>query len=173
MRVALILLPFVVVLLGAAEKPSVIVVTGAPGTEEYGRDFAKWADQWKAASEKAKATFRQVGKVNKGDPMDVLRKILAKESRKSPQPLWVVLLGHGTYAGKQAKFNLNGPDLEAGELAEWLKDFERPLAIVNCASSSSPFLLLLLLQLLLLQLLQLLLLQLLIYIKYTHSLLFT
>lgn len=140
MRVALILLPFVVVLLGAAEKPSVIVVTGAPGTEEYGRDFAKWADQWNAASEKAKATFRQVGKVNKGDPKDVLRKILAKESRKSPQPLWVVLLGHGTYAGKQAKFNLNGPDLEAGELAEWLKDFERPLAIVNCASSSSPFL---------------------------------
>jgi len=40
MRVALILLPFVVVLLGAAEKPSVIVVTGAPGTEEYGQDFA-------------------------------------------------------------------------------------------------------------------------------------
>jgi len=140
MRVALILLPFVVVLLGAAEKPSVIVVTGAPGTEEYGQDFAKWADQWKAASKKAKATFRQVGKAKKGDPKDDLRKSLAKESKKSPQPLWVVLLGHGTYAGKQAKFNLNGPDLEAGELAEWLKDFERPLVIVNCASSSSPFL---------------------------------
>ena len=140
MRVALILLPFLVVLLGAAEKPSVVVVTGAPGTEEYGQEFAKWADQWKAASKKAKATFRQVGKAKKGDPKDDLRKILAKESKKSPQPLWVVLLGHGTYAGKQAKFNLNGPDLEAGELAEWLKDFERPLVIVNCASSSSAFL---------------------------------
>jgi hypothetical protein len=140
MRVALILLPFVVVLLGAAEKPSVIVVTGAPGTEEYGQEFAKWADQWKAASKKAKATFRQVGKAKKADPKDDFREILAKESKKSPQPLWIVLLGHGTYAGKQAKFNLDGPDLEAGELAEWLRDFERPLVIVNCASSSSPFL---------------------------------
>jgi hypothetical protein len=140
MRAVLILLPFVVVLLGAAEKASVIVVVGAPGTEEYGQAFAKWAGQWKAASKKAKATFRQVGKVKKGDPKGDLRKILAKESRKSPQPLWIVLLGHGTYAGKQAKFNLNGPDLEAGELAEWLKDFERPLVIVNCSSSSSPFL---------------------------------
>ena len=140
MRVSLILLSFVAGFLGAAEKPSVIVVTGAPGTEEYGQDFVKWADQWKAASKKAKATFRHVGKAKKGDPRDDLRKILAKESRKSPQPLWIVLLGHGTYAGKQAKFNLNGPDLAAGELAEWLKDFERPLVIVNCSSSSAPFL---------------------------------
>jgi len=140
MRVAFILLPFVVGLLGAAEKPSVIVVTGAPGTEEYGQGFAKWADQWKAASKKAKATFHQVGKAKKGDPKDALREILAKQSGKSPQPLWIVLLGHGTYAGKKAKFNLNGPDLEAGELAEWLKDFERPLVIVNCSSSSAPFL---------------------------------
>lgn len=140
MRVALILLPFLVVLLGAAEKPSVVVVTGAPGTEEYGQEFAKWADQWKAAAKKAKATFRQVGKATKGNPKDDFRQMLAKESKKSQQPLWVVLLGHGTYAGKQAKFNLNGPDLEAGELAEWLKGFERPLVIVNCSSSSSPFL---------------------------------
>ena len=140
MRVSLILLSFIVGFLGAAEKPSVIVVTGAPGTEEYGQDFAKWADQWKAASKKAKATFRQVGKAKKADPKDDFRKILAKESKKSPQPLWIVLLGHGTYAGKQAKFNLNGPDLAAGELAEWLKDFERPLVIVNCSSSSAPFL---------------------------------
>ena len=140
MRVALILLPFVVVLLGAAEKPSVIVVTGAPGTEEYGQDFAKWADQWKAVSKKAKATFHQVGKAKKGDPKDALREILAKQTGKSPQPLWIVLLGHGTYAGKKAKFNLSGPDLEAGELVEWLKDFERPLVIVNCSSSSAPFL---------------------------------
>jgi hypothetical protein len=140
MRVALILLPYVVGLLGASEKPSVIVVTGAPGTEVYGQNFAKWAGQWKAASKKAEATFRQVGKAKKADPKDDLRKILANESRKSPQPLWIVLMGHGTYAGKQAKFNLHGPDLEAGELAEWLKDFERPLVIVNCSSSSSPFL---------------------------------
>ena len=49
------------------------------------------------------------------------------------------MIGHGTYDGKSAKFNLRGPDLSASALAEWLKNHERPLAIINCASSSGPF----------------------------------
>ena len=35
---------------------------------------------------------------------------------------------------------MRGPDLEASELAAWLLAFERPLAILNCSSSSAPFL---------------------------------
>ena len=50
------------------------------------------------------------------------------------------MIGHGTFDGKTAKFNLRGPDVTAAELAEWLRPFERPLAIINCASASGPFL---------------------------------
>ena len=50
-----------------------------------------------------------------------------------------MLIGHGTYDGKTAKFNLRGSDLNAYELSEWLKNHERPTAVVNCASSSGPF----------------------------------
>jgi len=50
-----------------------------------------------------------------------------------------VLIGHGTFDGKEAKFNLRGPDLSAAELADWLKPVRRPLAVINCASSSGPF----------------------------------
>ena len=137
MRLALLVIPFLAGLLAAADKPTVIVVTGAPGTDEYGELFAKWTNQWEEVAKQAKATFRKVGPSKKGNPKETLRELLAKQPK---QPLWLALVGHGTYGGKQAKFNLSGPDLEAGELAAWLKDFDRPLVIVNCSASSSPFL---------------------------------
>ena len=140
MRLALLVIPFLAGLLAAADKPTVIVVTGAPGTDEYGELFAKWTNQWEEVAKRAKANFRKVGPSENGNPKDTLRELLAKQSKKSMQPLWLALVGHGTYGGKQAKFNLSGPDLEAGELAAWLKDFDRPLVIVNCSASSSPFL---------------------------------
>jgi hypothetical protein len=51
-----------------------------------------------------------------------------------------VLIGHGTFDGREAKFNLRGTDIAAAELAEWLKPFRRPLAIIDTSSSSAPFL---------------------------------
>jgi len=53
--------------------------------------------------------------------------------------LWLVLIGHGTFDGKEAKFNLRGPDCSASELAGWLQPFHRPVAVVNTASASGPF----------------------------------
>lgn len=52
----------------------------------------------------------------------------------------MILIGHGTFDGKVARFNLRGPDVAAGELSEWLKPIGRPIAVINCASSSGPFL---------------------------------
>ncbi len=70
---------------------------------------------------------------------EVLDQRLGEEPKQSAAAFWLVLIGHGTFDGKTARFNLRGPDVSAGELAEWLKPFERPLAIINCASASGPF----------------------------------
>jgi hypothetical protein len=51
----------------------------------------------------------------------------------------VVLIGHGTFDGREAKFNLRGPDVSAVELAGWLDGVARPTVVINCASSSGPF----------------------------------
>jgi len=123
--------------------PTLIVVTGAPGEEEYTRQFKKWSEQWTEASQKAKATLHPIGiedkkTYNKSDK-EQLKKLIEAQPKKDAEPLWLVLIGHGTYDGKTAKFNLRGPDLSAAELAKWLKNYERPLAIINCASSSGPF----------------------------------
>ena len=123
--------------------PTLIVVMGAPGEEEYARQFKEWSDQWGEAAQKAKATLHTIGiedkKTSDKPDKEQLKKLIEAQPKKDADPLWLVLIGHGTYDGKTAKFNLRGPDLSAVELAQWLKDHERPLAIINCASSSGPF----------------------------------
>ena len=50
-----------------------------------------------------------------------------------------MLIGHGTYDGREAKFNLRGPDVTDVELGQWLAPFKRPVVVIDCASSSGPF----------------------------------
>jgi hypothetical protein len=68
-----------------------------------------------------------------------LKDSIAAQPKQGLEPLWIVLIGHGTFDGKEARFNLRGPDVTASELAQWLADFRRPLAVINTASSSAPF----------------------------------
>jgi hypothetical protein len=56
------------------------------------------------------------------------------------EELWLVFIGHGTFDGHSAKFNLRGPDISADDLAAALKPCKRPLAVIQCASASGPFL---------------------------------
>lgn len=126
----------------AAQRATVIVAVGAAGEEEFGKEFTKWAELWEKASEKAGARHVEVGLATTNAVTDLvlLRQDMANEPTNSTAELWLVLIGHGTFDGKEGRFNLRGPDLSATELAEWLKPFRRPLVIVNCTSSSSPFL---------------------------------
>jgi hypothetical protein len=50
-----------------------------------------------------------------------------------------VLIGHGTFDGRSAKFNVRGPDVTAAELDSWLRPIARPQIVINCSSSSAPF----------------------------------
>lgn len=126
----------------AEPRASVMVVVGADGTEEYGKQFRQWAGRWKDAAERGKAEFVPIGldEPGKVTDRDLLQQRLTERAVASTEPLWLVLIGHGTFDGKVARFNLRGPDVSAAELADWLKPIERPLAIINCASSSGPFL---------------------------------
>ena len=45
----------------AQDQVTVIVAVGAAGEEEFGKDFAKWAAQWEAASAKAGAKHLGIG----------------------------------------------------------------------------------------------------------------
>ena len=52
----------------------------------------------------------------------------------------VVLIGHGSFRGDEARFNLPGPDLTATEWSLLLDGLgDRDVAVVNTASASGPF----------------------------------
>ena len=54
--------------------------------------------------------------------------------------LLVVLIGHGTFDGTDAKFNLVGPDLESAEWAALIRPLPGLVVVVNTSSASFPFL---------------------------------
>lgn len=117
--------------------PTVVVVVGAGGTEEFSRSFGEWADRWVAAAEQGQAkVVRLDGRGRGTSDRDAIK--AAIDASPAASHLWVVLIGHGTFDGRTAKFNLHGPDVSAQELSDWLTK-DRPVAIVNCASASAPF----------------------------------
>jgi hypothetical protein len=132
---------------GVDAPHTVIVVVGAAGTEDYGAEFRQWAETWRSAAGAASAEFLAVGlepQAGSSEPATAdkenLRQLVATQAgRQLSAPLWIVLLGHGTFDGKTARFNLRGPDFSAAELAEWCAAVRRPLAVINCSSASAPF----------------------------------
>lgn len=116
-----------------------VVVSGAGGQASYDALFATWAGQWLDAGAQAGFETTPIGPaVDERSPHEQLH-AACDEWSGSEGELWIVLIGHGTFDGNVARFNLVGPDVSAEELAEWLKPREHLTVIVNCASSSAPF----------------------------------
>src|SRR6476659_2757546 len=124
------------------DRATVIVVVGAEGEPEYGKAFGQWATRWADAAKLATAEYVEIGRAAgdaEGDKSR-LRAALADACKKTARPLWLVMIGHGTHDGREAKFNLRGPDVSDAELSEWLAPCKRPLAVIDCSSASAPFL---------------------------------
>jgi len=123
------------------EQRSLVLVIGAAGEPDYAEQFSHWADLWKAAAIKGGLQTSVIGEDLNQPTNDRVRllTVLTNEVAKPGGELWLVFLGHGTYDGRSAKFNLRGPDLSAADLAAVLKPCQRPLAVIQCASASGPF----------------------------------
>lgn len=134
------------------EERLVIVVRGASGTDEYGELFDSWANRWVKAAKQGGGNLIAVGARNAsasgkedsgksiGD-FDLLKSTIDKWAHRKQQTgeLWIVLIGHGTFDGRTARFNLQGRDVSAKEFEGWLKPVKNSVAFINCASSSAPF----------------------------------
>jgi hypothetical protein len=122
-------------------KTSLIVVVGAAGDEQYGKIFAEEADQWHGTALLSGVELSIIGNgTDKSGDKAALQAKLKQEAAAGDAPLWLVLIGHGTFDGRTAAFNLRGPDVSSAELAEWLKEVARPTIIVDTTAASAPFL---------------------------------
>jgi hypothetical protein len=123
----------------AATTASLIIAVGAGGELTYADAFARWAANWRKAGEAAGAHVHSIDK-NETDSLARLRQALEAEPKDGTAELWLVLLGHGTFDGREGKFNLAGDDLTATELTTLLRPFHRPVIVVCGFSASGAFL---------------------------------
>lgn len=135
MRQIILALLFVSTLHAAPRALDVILVVGAPGAEEFGKKFDAQVNAWSAAC--SQAGFAP--EVFRGEKTTAeLEQRLARA--KPDRSLWLVLIGHGTFDGREAKFSAEGPDFDVKQLAGWLKPLKQEVAVIHTASASGGFL---------------------------------
>lgn len=142
---ALMFLSLLCLVSHAEEQPSsrgdLLIIQGSGGTTEYGEMFSTWASRWQVAAEKGgvKVFHSHSDETAKVNQKEVLKKKFKALEKNTQSPLWIVMIGHGTFDGRTARFNLAGPDISAQELDELLAPISRTTIVINCASSSAPF----------------------------------
>ena len=138
-----------------AQTTHVIVVTGATGEPKYATTFhtaasglidalvSKHAIAPDAvvylAENPSKDSARIDGKSSKAELAQVIARVSSKG--RAGDRVLLVLIGHGSHAGTESRFNLPGPDLTAVELGVMLEPLKAmQVAVVNTASASGDFL---------------------------------
>ena len=119
----------------APRELDVLIVLGAPGTEEYGKKFKTQVEAWTNACTKAGLTPAIVSGEKTSEELE--RRLTAADPAHA---LWLVLIGHGTFDGREAKFSAEGPDFDAKQLAGWIKPLKQEVAVIHTASASGGFL---------------------------------
>jgi hypothetical protein len=134
----------------AAETRWAVIVSGASGGEKYAEQMREWrsglqsslVDRYGFKAEHVRVFVDET--VKTGEPANAanVRKVFAEIKGKGAKDdfVLVVLLGHGTYDGDVAKFNLVGPDLTAKDWTDLLAGIPGRLAVVNTTEASFPFL---------------------------------
>ena len=133
----------------AGETRWAVIISGASGGEKYAEQMRDWREGLRSAmvdrygfkSEHVRLLVDESAAGEKGSGANV-RKLFTeiKQAGSKDDFVLVVLLGHGTYDGEVAKFNLVGPDLTARDWTDLLAGVQGRLAVVNTTEASFPFL---------------------------------
>jgi hypothetical protein len=128
-----------------AQQTHLLVITGVPGDDEHAAQFQKWASSFVDAARKkdAVADANITLLADRKATRDAVEKAFADiAGRAKPNEAVIVLLiGHGSFNGIDAAFNLPGPDLTVADWSRLLgKLASQRVAFVNTASSSGAFL---------------------------------
>lgn len=126
-----------------------LIVTGANGEDSYAPQYAEWRQSASVALIE-KLGFEPTHVVALFDGGDaehtstaavVRRSIDTLRARmKADDVLLLLLMGHGSFDGTEAKFNLVGPDLTSAEWAALLRPLPGTLVVVDATAASFPFL---------------------------------
>ncbi|MDP2317748.1 MAG: hypothetical protein Q8O42_00205 [Acidobacteriota bacterium] len=127
-----------------------VIISGASGGEKYAEQMRDWREGLRSAMvdrygfkpEHVRLLVDETATSGEKGTAENGRKLFAeiKKTGTKDDLVLVVLLGHGTYDGDVAKFNLVGPDLTARDWSGILAGVPGRLAVVNTTAASFPFL---------------------------------
>jgi len=134
-------------------KAFLLIVVGLAGDPEHAKTFQKWGANMAEASarlgvppERLVYLVDKPGEESKNVTGAATREEIGKAFERfakeaGPDDLILVtLIGHGTFSGGTARFNLPGPDISAADFNGLLQKVpSKQVVFVNTSSSSGPF----------------------------------
>src|SRR5262249_2350856 len=126
-----------------------LIVTGANGEASYAEQYGEWRQAASVAlieklgfvATHTMALFDGADKEHASTAAGVKRALESLRAKMTADDvLLIVLIGHGSFDGTEAKFNLVGPDLSSAEWAALLKPIPGRIVLVDSTSASFPFL---------------------------------
>jgi hypothetical protein len=145
---ALALLLFTAATASASDRYA-LIVSGANGEASYAEQYGQWRQACSLAlMEKLGFEDGHIFSLYEGgDPEHAstaagVRRALeqVRSQMRADDVLLVLLIGHGSFDGAEAKFNLVGPDLSSAEWAGLLKPILGRIVVVDSTAASFPFL---------------------------------
>jgi hypothetical protein len=132
---------------GQTKKPSdpnkfALIINGAGGEAVYAKQFDEWTRQLSSVLSDRFGFDPKHLKVLKDATADQVKGTFGtlKSELDANNVLFVFLIGHGSYDGKESKFNLVGPDIAATEYNALLAALPtRRVVIFNLSSASGEF----------------------------------
>jgi hypothetical protein len=134
-------------------KAFLLIVVGLAGDPEHGAAFHKWGSALAEGSARLgvdKANVMYLADALEGDPKPngrATREEIEKaidaiaKAASAEDVVFITLIGHGSFDGRAAKFNLPGRDMTAADFNTLIRKLPtKQVVFVNTASSSGPFL---------------------------------
>jgi hypothetical protein len=137
----------------SAQEAHVAVIVGLAGDPEFAELYGKWGaslvdaattrygipkDHVLYLNEKPDADAkRATGRSTRDEIVKAFDRLAAAGA---DDVVFVVLIGHGSFDGRNAKFNLKGPDLSAADFSALLRKLpSKHIVFANTTSASGPF----------------------------------
>jgi hypothetical protein len=133
-------------------KVFLLIVVGLAGDPEHGETFTRWANSLAAASTRLGVTSERLIYLSSQDVQDgavsgratreqVTAALERFAAEAGPDDLvFVTLIGHGSFDGRNARFNMPGPDMGPADFGALLRRLPtNKVVFVNTTSASGPF----------------------------------
>jgi hypothetical protein len=132
----------------AAAERYAVIVAGASGGAEFAKQYTEWTktlsavliDRMKVRPGNLTILSDTDDERTRADAANVRQAFdRIRRAMTVDDVLFVMLIGHGTFDGTDAKFNLVGADLEAAHWVELIEGLPGHVVLVNSTAASFPF----------------------------------